>query len=481
MIGRVLKIAVIGVLCGVNACDADEVGQRPDEPAAVNVAAVDQPAPPAKGIALGSPSSEGTLEDLGEWRGHFDGRRLTFIPVDEAARSSGIRPKNFQEVPEAKLSFTTDESIVVNSGADDPSKAQCITNHNEDTGNPRTYYGTSAGSQQLTTGGGPCQNQHLCANVSLQNLTTRTLDNVYVELGSFTPVVAATPFKADNSVTTSPDAFGLSNTDGLFSYSTLTSNQLSATQRWNIFLPDCRDFDFTVKVKGTVRPTAYTQTGLTNLSASDPFLNACSTAGRTLPAGTDPNENAVSGNITLPFPFTLYDRTFGSGVSSIRVSADGRVGFSLTNASGSNGALGASTATSTLYPYWDRLNPGENGLCAVTMGSAPNRKYVVTWNDARLSGFELVTERLTFSVVLEESTDAIEFQYNRWSEDSFFGNGCSPGTTTRGGGATVGIQGATSAIVATSFNAAFLPTNGCPAAGLGVKYRYTPNPAVTVF
>src|SRR5688572_15599731 len=49
---------------------------------------------------------------LGEYRGHWDGRRLTITPVRELV--AGIRPRGFIQIPDAYMEFSTDEAIVVN-------------------------------------------------------------------------------------------------------------------------------------------------------------------------------------------------------------------------------------------------------------------------------------------------------------------------------------------------------------------------------
>ena len=64
-----------------------------------------------------------------------------------------------------------------------------------------------------------------------------------------------------------------------------------------------------------------------------------------------------------------------------------------------------------MFAFWDDLRTSSTGVCIATVGSAPNRQFVATWSDAALL---LVSEttHLTFSVVLNEGSDAIDVLYS---------------------------------------------------------------------
>jgi hypothetical protein len=467
---RTIGIVLVSTGLTASACSSDATDDHPDLVPQLHAPA-DRTAAPPNARALGA--AKAPLETLGVWRGHFDGRKLTFTPLDAAAKASGIRPRNFQEVSDTLIGFETVESIVVNNGTGDSSKQQCLDNDTADKGVPRTYFGTSSNPQALSTGGPACENQHLCANVTVENDTTRTLDNLYVELSGLTPA----GFHGDNSVTDAPTTFGLDPNGGLWRYGSLDPNTVSGNVRWNIFLPTCEDFDFITTIKGTVRPTDYTVSSLTELT--EPFLNACSGANpaHVFDDGADPGVDDIRG-IDVPFPFTLYGETF-SDQQPLFVGADGRAGVTLGWVPGSNMDFPVTGTSHVFFPFWDSVNPRVDGVCYATVGSAPHRKFVVTWDNADIVSAN--NENLTFSLVLEEGTDAFEFQYHRWTWDQSCDatNGPNVSEQSAGGDATVGVQGSSSVRKRVSFNTIFLPIDGCPAEGL--KYRFDPNPSSSTF
>ena len=80
-----------------------------------------------------------------------------------------------------------------------------------------------------------------------------------------------------------------------------------------------------------------------------------------------------------------------------------------------------------IAPYWDDLNPATGGqIYTGTVGSFPNRRFVVSW-----AGVPRTSTPLTFQAILEEATGEIIFQYLEVQSE-----------TSRGGGkqATVGLE-----------------------------------------
>jgi len=120
--------------------------------------------------------------------------------------------------------------------------------------------------------------------------------------------------------------------------------------------------------------------------------------------------DGVSAAQTLPFTFNYY----GKNYSQIYVGANGLIGF--TNAGLTNGLNSDLPSTNTpntvIYPFWDDLNPALGGQIWIGfLGTAPNRKTVVSWVDvphAITTGGQLT--RLTFQAILHE-TRQIGFQY----------------------------------------------------------------------
>ncbi len=119
--------------------------------------------------------------------------------------------------------------------------------------------------------------------------------------------------------------------------------------------------------------------------------------------------NGISDPLPLPFAFSFYGRT----QTQVYVAANGIVGFDPAGlASPTDSLLPNATINpnGAVYPYWDSLNPGPGQIWAGSVGTTPNRKYVVSWVDVphvvTLGGISL----FTFQAVLHESGE-ISFQY----------------------------------------------------------------------
>jgi myo-inositol-hexaphosphate 3-phosphohydrolase len=124
--------------------------------------------------------------------------------------------------------------------------------------------------------------------------------------------------------------------------------------------------------------------------------------------------------VALPFAFDFY----GTAYTSLTVSANGYVVFGsgaatehvpapITTAAAPNGFAA---------PFWDDLDPGSGGgVWHRTVGSAPDRKFVVGWIGVpHAAGGDA-----TFEAVLEEGTNAVVFQY----QDVDFGDVSTFATT----------------------------------------------------
>lgn len=133
----------------------------------------------------------------------------------------------------------------------------------------------------------------------------------------------------------------------------------------------------------------------------------------------------------FPFAGVFYNKAY--------VSSNGLISFIAANQAYSNTDLptsGQDKSTSALImPYWDDLNPGNGGsITYATLGSAPNRRLVVSWeNVPAYSG----NQKYNFQAILYESGE-IKFQY---------GSG-----NTNGVSATIGIEVANDDYVRRSYN-----------------------------
>lgn len=161
------------------------------------------------------------------------------------------------------------------------------------------------------------------------------------------------------------------------------------------------------------------------------------------------SDNSVS-IFYMPFSFDFY----GTAYNRIYVGSNGLMGFI-------NSSLTYNTNTdiphpyypnAAIYPYWDDLNPSMGGSVRIaTVGTAPNRKLVVSWVDVPHKASTAI--RFTFQVVLCEGSNDIIFQYAN----------VSPTNPTYGGGrsATIGIENATgNEACKHSFNKINAVTNG---------------------
>ena len=133
--------------------------------------------------------------------------------------------------------------------------------------------------------------------------------------------------------------------------------------------------------------------------------------------------------VTLPFVF----RFGGNDYSKIRVSDNGFISFDLTtsiyDSERVNGPLpGIGKPQQLLAPFWDDLNPSAHpdaGIYAMMVGSAPSRKYIMSWHRMPLQEFQ--SSYVTFQIVLFEESGEVDFQYLDLSGPSSSGDSASVG------------------------------------------------------
>jgi Kelch motif len=144
-----------------------------------------------------------------------------------------------------------------------------------------------------------------------------------------------------------------------------------------------------VPLEGTPTPTV-TGTPPTSTPTLTPSPTSCVTnynykvaAGATVVPGTT-NANINCDDcflpIALPFPFTLYDRSY----TSINISSNGTASFTSTASNFSNECLPSTTFTTyTISPFWDdqftQDSANGEGVWYSTSGSAPNRVFNIEW------------------------------------------------------------------------------------------------------
>ncbi len=135
--------------------------------------------------------------------------------------------------------------------------------------------------------------------------------------------------------------------------------------------------------------------------------------------------------ISLPFPFTFY----GTPYASLNASSNGNLQFDSRNGAFFNDCLDQAPIDEMgdmIAPFWDDLNLSFFGFLETELvGTAPNRIFVIEWDDVPLFGDDEL-DRVTFEVQFFEGSNDMVFLY----EDTtlFEGN--------NGSGATIGIQSA---------------------------------------
>jgi putative cell wall-binding protein/fibronectin type 3 domain-containing protein len=131
--------------------------------------------------------------------------------------------------------------------------------------------------------------------------------------------------------------------------------------------------------------------------------------------------------IDAPFPVTL----FGQFGSRLRVSTNGVVGVGDVTSHWSNHPLPSSSLGTAAAPWWDDLY--DPTITTATIGSAPNRRFVVEWSDVQHIDSDVAGDTGRFQVVFAEANQAVLFQY----DDTTLG---SPDEGDAGAAATIGLN-----------------------------------------
>jgi hypothetical protein len=113
--------------------------------------------------------------------------------------------------------------------------------------------------------------------------------------------------------------------------------------------------------------------------------------------------------ITLPFPFEFYGRTS----EHLCVSSDGFALFDLwpcpPYAYYAPQPLPTDAMPAPAFmPLWEELTADSGGIYAATLGTAPDRRFVVEWHDRPPYGN---TDGFTFELILDETSGQVSFEY----------------------------------------------------------------------
>lgn len=154
---------------------------------------------------------------------------------------------------------------------------------------------------------------------------------------------------------------------------------------------------------------------------------------------------------TVNTPFNLNFGGPNQGFDAITIGSNGALSVTNTDSIDmSNASLPVEKFVALISPYWDDLNPAstDGDIYYETLGSAPNREFVVEWRNIRHYSSP---ESGTFQVVFFESSSDILFNYL----DVDFGNS----EYSNGKSATIGIQTTKDRFIQVSHNSASVASN----------------------
>jgi hypothetical protein len=366
----------------------------------------------------------------------------------------------------------------------------------EQDGNPGT--GTVNNVELVTnsvTFGSACSGgsaASFCGNVTLRSFYTRPLNNVYVQVTSIVDVngMPFSTFHGGTNSDASPasPATALDRSLGLWrhppagaaqNFLGTTAATSTGTRNWVFADPDGATTSITFRVVASLTYKDYSKSVSTQA-----FLDACTLQGAVSTLPTEVNVTA-----TMPFAFTFYGV---SGTNQVTYNRDGVFAFGGTLPPGAdNGTVSAYTFQNRTLPetpttksvspgayvFWDGLKANAGAqICHATSGATPNQKFVMTWKNVKGFNNPDNSTNLTFSAILSEGTDIIDYVYS--SMTAAAGNDqVYPSMTNaeRAGGknAVIGLQGPSGAVnIATPFPAAI----GGSAVASGTKLRFTPIP-----
>jgi hypothetical protein len=128
-------------------------------------------------------------------------------------------------------------------------------------------------------------------------------------------------------------------------------------------------------------------------------------------------------SIMLPFPVTFYSSVF----NAVNVSSNGNVQFSSNSAQFGNNCLPDAALSDLMAVHFDdmRTDGAGGGIFRSTLGSAPNRTFVLQWRCTYFS----VPGNATFELRLHEGTSSFEMVYGALSNTASSATiGCQRGT-----------------------------------------------------
>ncbi|WP_150132226.1 hypothetical protein [Dokdonella koreensis] len=147
------------------------------------------------------------------------------------------------------------------------------------------------------------------------------------------------------------------------------------------------------------------------------------------------NDNTLG--VDMPFSFNFY----GTTTNQLGIATNGGLYVGMVrplwgdNGPLPNGGLGGPA----MLPLWDDFDSAPGGIYYATLGTAPNRRFVVQWDDLVHYDGASNTDGATFQVIIDEATGTFSYEY---ADVQYSAIGASPDPASCNGGAcaTIGVQ-----------------------------------------
>ena len=187
-------------------------------------------------------------------------------------------------------------------------------------------------------------------------------------------------------------------------------------------------------------------------------------------AGTT-GDDVNSASVAMPFTFSFYRTNYthmsvsSNGFMQLGLAAPPIMPFGGGASAVHPNIPNAANPNNYIAPFWSDLRDvlmGGSGVQTFTIGAAPNRRYILHWNN--VTHFNSTTIRLSFQVRLYETTNIIETVYCTVTPGMDILNRAT------GSQSTIGIENATGT---DGVEAAF---DNAMAINAGTLYRFTPGP-----
>lgn len=167
----------------------------------------------------------------------------------------------------------------------------------------------------------------------------------------------------------------------------------------------------------TVCAPAPTYSVMTPAPASVVYVNC------TISGSTPPLRSRDEGTFSWPVPFDF--RYWGTPSVNPSFTPNGVIAMEYGDPTPPAGIVGDSAAPNLLIaPLWADLVTRTAGFCHTTLGTAPNRQWVVEWEDVMVNGYS--TSHLSFEVIFTEGTETIDFVYGTMNPSSAIGSAPLP-------------------------------------------------------